>query len=196
MNTMIEIDNTVVSLDVIEKKFSCDISRCKGYCCVHGASGAPLEDGEEEILKRIYPEIKPFLREEGIQAIDEQGTSVIDTDGEIVTPLVDGEECAYAIFEKGIARCGIERAYEQGATDFNKPISCHLYPIRIKKYHNFEAVNYDIWHICDSARDLGRKMHVTVYDFTKVALIRKYGKEYCAKLEMAGREFSQKDNSI
>ena len=81
MNTMIEIDNTVVSLDVIEKKFSCDISRCKGYCCVHGASGAPLEDGEEEILKRIYPEIKPFLREEGIQAIDEQGTSVIDTDG-------------------------------------------------------------------------------------------------------------------
>ena len=196
MNTMIEIDNTVVSLDVIEKKFSCDISRCKGYCCVHGASGAPLEDGEEEILKRIYPEIKPFLREEGIRAIDEQGTSVIDTDGEIVTPLVDGEECAYAIFEKGIARCGIERAYEQGATNFNKPISCHLYPIRIKKYQNFEAVNYDVWHICDSARDRGRELNVTVYDFTKAALIRKYGKEYCAKLEMAGREFSQKDNSI
>jgi hypothetical protein len=194
--TMIEIDNTVVSLDIVEKKFICDISRCRGYCCVHGASGAPLENGEAERLKKVYPDIKPFLRREGIRAIDKQGTSVIDVDDEVVTPLVDGKECAYAIFENGNARCGIERAYEQGATDFNKPLSCHLYPVRIRKYHSFEAVNYDRWHICDPARELGQKMNITVFDFTKKALLRKYGQEYCAKLETARKEFTHPDEDI
>ena len=191
---MIEIGSTVVSLDIIEKKFNCDISRCKGYCCVHGASGAPLEEKEAEILKKIFPAIKSFLRKEGIRAIARLGTSVIDIDGEVVTPLIDGEECAYVIFENGIARCGIERAFEQGATDFNKPLSCHLYPVRIKKYHSFEAVNYDTWHICDPARELGDKMNISVLDFAKAAIIRKYGQEYYAKLEIARKEFTQPGN--
>jgi hypothetical protein len=192
--TMIEIDNTVVSLDIVEKKFVCDVSRCRGYCCVHGASGAPLENGEAERLEKAYPDIKPFLRREGIRAIDKQGTSVIDLDGEVVTPLVDGKECAYAVFEKDIARCGIERAYEQGATEFNKPLSCHLYPVRIKKYNSFEAVNYDRWQICDPARELGQKMNVTVFDFTLKALIRKYGQDYCDKLEIARKEFVNQED--
>ena len=194
--TMIEIDNTIVSLDVIEKKFFCDIGKCKGYCCVHGESGAPLEDREAELLRQIYPVIKTFLRQEGIRAIDSQGTSVIDIDGEVVTPLIDGEECAYVVFENGIARCGIEKAYEHRATEFNKPLSCHLYPVRIKKYQNFEAVNYDKWHICDPARELGEKMNITVFDFTRAALLRRYGEDYCTKLEIARKQFISPEEDI
>jgi hypothetical protein len=193
---MIEIDHTIVSLDVIEKKFFCDIGKCKGCCCVQGASGAPLEDSEVELLRQIYPAIRTFLREEGRRAIDSQGTTVVDVDGEVVTPLIDGEECAYVVFENGIARCGIERAYEHRATEFNKPLSCHLYPVRIKKYQNFEAVNYDKWHICDPARELGEKMNVTVFDFTRAALLRRYGEEYCNKLEIARKQFVTPEEEV
>jgi hypothetical protein len=186
---MFEIDNTIVSIDVVEKKFVCDLGKCKGYCCVHGESGAPLEKEEVAVLEDIYPSIRGFLRKEGIKAIEAQGTSVVDNDNDRVTPLIKGKECAYAVFKKGIAACGIEKAYEQGATGFRKPLSCHLYPVRIKKFHDFKAVNYDRWSICEPAREEGIRKNVPVYRFVREAIIRKFGAEYYKKLEIAYEEF-------
>ena len=190
INTMFEIDGRVVSLDVIKEKFTCDVQKCKGNCCVQGESGAPLEDDEVLILDRIFSDLKDYLRPEGINAIREQGIYVIDEDGDKVTPLIANLECAYAIFENGIARCGIEKAFLAGAVDFRKPVSCHLYPIRITKYDNFEAVNYNRWHLCEDARIYGNELNIPVYKFVEEALLRKYGKDFTVKLSIIDSETS------
>jgi hypothetical protein len=191
IKTMFEIDNKVVSLDILKEKFCCNIKICMGHCCIEGESGAPLDDDEVHLLAEIFPALKPYLRPEGIRAIEEQGTSVIDTDGDNVTPLISTRECAYAVFENGIARCGIEIAYEAEATDFRKPVSCHLYPIRISRYNNFEALNYNRWHICECARESGKDLNIPVYKFVEEALIRKYGKDFTEKLSLIDSEFER-----
>jgi hypothetical protein len=181
---MIELGKTIISQDILEKHFSCNLSACKGACCVEGDAGAPLEEEELQILEQIYPRVKHFLREEGVKAIEEQGTSVKDWDGEMVTPLVNGKECAYVIFdENGITKCGIEKAHEAGEVDFKKPLSCHLYPVRVTKYSRFDALNYHKWEICSPACTLGKELELPVYEFVKDALIRKYGEEWYAELE-------------
>ena len=181
---MIEIEKTLVSEQIFERQFLCDLNACKGACCVEGDAGAPLEKSEVDYLKKNYDKIKPFLREEGRKAISKGGTSTIDREGDDVTTLVNGLECAYTVFdEKGIAKCGIEKAYEAGAVDFIKPISCHLYPIRINKVASFEALNYSKWSICDDACTLGEKMGVKVYRFLEKALVRKFGRDYFGHLE-------------
>ncbi len=184
---MISIGKTLVSEDLLEKQFVCDLTQCKGACCVEGDAGAPLEQEEVAILAEEYPKIKDYLRPEGIAAIEAQGTHVIDeSDGEPVTPLVNGAECAYVVFdEKGTTLCGIEKAWKEGKTDFRKPVSCHLYPIRIQQYSTFEAVNYHKWQICAPACSLGAELKVPVYRFTKDALIRKYGSAWYGELEQA-----------
>lgn len=182
---MIAIDETLISEDLLETQFVCDLSKCKGACCVEGDAGAPLEKEEVETLKQVFEEVKPFLRPEGILAIEKLGTSVLDpADDEPVTPLVNGAECAYVIFdEKGTTKCGIEKAWESGATAFRKPISCHLYPVRIQKYPAYDAVNYHKWHICSPACDLGKSLQIPVYKFLKDALITKYGPDWYNQLE-------------
>jgi hypothetical protein len=190
MQTLFEIDSKIVSLDLIQAKFTCDLGKCKGYCCVYGESGAPLEEEEAGILKKIFPEIKKILRPEGILAIEKQGTSVVDDDKDMVTPLIGKMECAYAIFEEGIARCGIEKAFEAGIISFRKPVSCHLYPVRIKKYKGFEALNYDYWHVCEPARINGTELNIPVYVFVRDALIRKYGEEFAGKLDQLAQEIA------
>jgi len=191
---MFEIGNTLVSEEVLTEQFICNLSKCKGICCVQGDAGAPLNEDELSILKNIYPKIKPFLRVEGIESIEKQGEFVEDQDGEYLTPLVNGKECAYVIFdEKGITKCGIEKAYETGIIDYKKPISCHLYPIRIKKYRNFEAVNYDEWEICSDACALGKELKVEVYKFLKEPLIRKYGEKWFEELELIAEHYSKKE---
>lgn len=182
---MIAVGEALISEDLLEKEFVCNLSACKGACCVEGDSGAPLEAEEVKILAEEYPKIEPFLRPEGQRAIAAQGTSVIDEwDGEAVTPLVNDAECAYVTFDdKGTALCGIEQAWKKGATTFRKPVSCHLYPIRIQKYQGFEAVNYHKWNICSPACSLGQELKVPVYQFTKEALIRKYGADWYQELE-------------
>ncbi|NBC83757.1 MAG: DUF3109 family protein [Bacteroidetes bacterium] len=183
---MIKIGRAVVSLEVIENKFCCDLGKCFGSCCVQGDSGAPLEDNETGILDDEWENVKPFLRKEGIEAIEKQGRWIVDEDNDKVTPLVDDKkECAYAIFENGIAKCGIEKAYNQGKTDFRKPVSCHLYPVRIQKYRDFDALNYDQWNICKPAIPNGQKNGIPVYTFVKDALIRKYGEEWYHYLTVA-----------
>jgi hypothetical protein len=181
---MFQLGKTIVSEDLIEKDFVCNLSACKGACCVEGDAGAPLEQEEIDILEKIYPQVKPFLRKEGIKAIEAQGTSVTNALGEHETPLIDGADCAYVIFDENKkALCGIEEAYNQGAIDWKKPVSCHLYPVRVKQYSEFSAVNYEKWHICDDACTLGKELQVPIYKFVKQALIRKFGEDWYAELE-------------
>ncbi|GAB2500608.1 MAG: DUF3109 family protein [Cytophagales bacterium] len=181
---MILVGNAVLSQDIKENFFVCDLLACKGACCVEGDAGAPLEEEETKILEEIYPQVKPYLSEEGIKVIESQGTWVIDKDGDKGTPTIgDNRECAYAIYDqKGILKCGIEQAYLDGKVSFKKPISCHLYPIRITKYDQFDAVNYDRWEICDPACNLGQSLQVPLYRFLKDALIRKYGEAWYEQL--------------
>ncbi len=181
---MFQLKNTIVSEDIIEKDFVCNLNACKGECCIAGEAGAPLEQEEVEILDAIYDKVAPYLRAEGKAAIAAQGTSIKTTNGDLETPLVNGAECAYVTFnDKGFASCGIEDAYNDGAVSFRKPISCHLYPIRVQKYSSFSAVNYHRWPICDDACTLGKELQVPVYTFTKNALIRKFGEAWYKELE-------------
>ncbi len=188
---MFQLDKTIISEEIFEKEFVCNLSACKGACCVDGDAGAPLSKEETEILKEIFPKIKSVLRPEGIQALEEQGTSVIGYDGEFETTLIDGKDCAYVIFDGETALCGIEQAYNQGLVDWKKPISCHLYPIRIKEYSDFAAVNYHKWHICDDACSLGKELQVPVYKFLKEPLIRKFGNQWYEELEKVAQEFQK-----
>ena len=183
---MFQIGKTIISEELLDTEFVCDLSKCKGACCVDGDAGAPLEEEETVILHQIYDKVKPYLRKEGIQAIEEQGLYTRSEEGEIETTLINGQDCAYVIFdEKGTSLCGIEQAYNDGLIDWKKPISCHLYPVRIKDYSVFSAVNYHKWHICDDACSLGEALKIPIYKFVKEALIRKYGESWYAELEEA-----------
>jgi len=188
---MLQIKDTIISLDVLDKQFCCDLEKCKGACCVKGDAGAPLTAEEVELLPAIIDKIKPYLRQEGIASIEEQGTHVIDDDNEAVTPLVNEEECAFAIFENGIAKCGIEKAYLAGAIKFRKPVSCHLYPVRLRKYNPFTAVNYDQWDICAPARKKGEELDLTVREFVKDALIRRFGEDWYKHLKIAAEKIKK-----
>jgi hypothetical protein len=177
---MIVAGKAVLSDDIKENFFVCDLDKCKGACCVEGDAGAPLEDEETLILEQIYPLVKEFLSPAGREAVESQGSWVIDRDGDKGTPTIGTNgACAYSIVdEKGILKCGIEQAYLKGKTSFKKPISCHLYPIRVTKYDDFDALNYDRWHICDPACVLGNQLGVPIYKFLREALIRKYGETW------------------
>lgn len=181
---MFQIGKTIISEEIIDHDFVCNLSACKGACCVDGEYGAPLEEEETEILVDIYQKVKPYLRQEGIQAIEEQGAFVKGEDGEWETPLVNKSECAYVIFDdNNIAKCGLEAAHMDGAISWKKPVSCHLYPVRTRTYSEFTAVNYHKWEICDPACNLGAELKVPIYKFVKEALIRKFGEAWYAELE-------------
>lgn len=182
---MIEIGNTIIGFDVLEQKFHCDLSKCNGACCVHGDSGAPLEKEELKIVEDLIPIVTKYMTRGGRKAIKEFGPHLVDCDGDDVTPLINGRECAYTHFKKGIARCAFETAYNEGESNFMKPISCHLYPVRIKKYTNFEGINYDKWEICEPARKLGQEKAFPLYKMLKEPFIRKYGEVWFKQLEKA-----------
>lgn len=181
---MIIIQQTVISDDLADNFFVCNLEACKGACCVEGDLGAPLEDAELKILETEYENIKPFLTDAGRQAIAEQGLYIKDWEDDYSTTTIGDRECAYALYDqRGILKCGIEEAYLAGATTFKKPISCHLYPIRITKYEEFEALNYDRWSICSPACAFGANLGVRVYQFLKDPLIRKYGEDWYNELD-------------
>ncbi|MDP4680034.1 MAG: DUF3109 family protein [Cyclobacteriaceae bacterium] len=183
---MIIIDNAVLSDDIAEKHFVCDLDKCKGACCVEGDLGAPLEEDELDQLDGSLEAIRPYLSPKGLKEIERQGAYILDEEGDYSTVTVGGRECAFSVYdEKGILKCAIEQAHRDGKTNFLKPISCHLYPIRITKYDNYDALNYDRWDICSAACTLGENLKVAVYKFLKVPLIRKYGKDWYRKLEQA-----------
>ena len=178
INRMIEIDKTIVSLDVVTKRFVCDLKECKGACCIEGDGGAPLEDAEIDKITKYLPHILPYLNEISKQTIEQKGVYIKDDDGDKLTMLNPGLECSFSIIENGIMFCGIEKAFNEGKIQFRKPISCYLYPIRLTKYTRFEAVNYHSWNICKCAREKGKTEDIRVYEFLKKPLIEKFGQEW------------------
>lgn len=182
---MIAIENTIISEEIITEKFVCNIEACKAACCVEGDLGAPLTREETIKLDSIYSKIKHYLSESGRTEIEIQGKWILDEDGDWSTPTISGKECAYSVYDdKGILKCGIEQAFENGAVDFRKPISCHLYPIRVKEHKEFVAVNYHRWNICQPACALGQSLGVPVYKFLKEALKTKFGENWYKELEL------------
>ena len=183
---MIQIGTAIVSLDIFEKQFVCNLEECRGMCCVYGQSGAPLEDDEIALLQEVYPQAKRYMTSKGIAVVERNGVYDIDFEDEKVTPLIgDSEDCVYACTENGIVFCAIEKAFLNGETQFRKPLSCHLYPIRITKYDTFEAVNYHCWNVCNSALIRGEKTATPLYVFLKEPLTRKYGAEWYKDLCLA-----------
>jgi hypothetical protein len=186
---LVEVKDKVVSTQIFERKFVCDLNACKGACCVEGDAGAPLTFEEVDLLEESLQAIKPYMRPEGIAAVEKTGVFYMDDDNEPVTTLVNGAECAFVFFdEQGITKCAVEQAFLDGKTDFKKPISCHLYPIRVKKYTEFEALAYDEWQICAPACACGEKLDVPVFRFLKEPLIRAYGEEFFKELETVNEE--------
>lgn len=176
---MLQIDDTIISMDVIESKFICDLCKCKGQCCVDGDSGAPLEQEENDKINEILPLIWDGLSPKAQALINEQGISYRDYDGELVTSIINGKECVFTYFdENGVCKCAIDSAYREGRISVPKPISCHLYPIRLQKYRDFTAVNYHKWSICAPAVKFGKKEGVALYKFLKEPLIRKFGEQW------------------
>lgn len=176
---MIKVGEVLVSDDIRSVEFVCHLEKCKGACCVEGDLGAPLEEDELEVMKEIQSKVKPYLTKEGKEAIKKQGPYILDEDGDYSTPTIGGRECAYAHYDKeGVLKCGIEQAYLDGKISFRKPISCHLYPIRITKKKEFEAVNYHKWSICSAACAYGKSLKVPLYKFLKDPLVRKYGEDW------------------
>lgn len=180
---MFVIENTVISDDIAEKQFVCNLQKCKGACCIEGDAGAPLEEGETAIMDAIYEQVKPYMTLAGIAEVEAKGIFEVDTDGDLVTPTIGGRECAYAVYgEDKVLKCAFEMAYKDGKTAWPKPISCHLYPVRLKEYDQYVAVNYDYWEICNDACSLGKELQIPVYKFLKGPLIRRFGQPWYDKL--------------
>jgi hypothetical protein len=188
---MIEISNKIVSTDLFMEQFLCDLPACKGNCCVHGDAGAPLTDDEALILEREFTSYKSFMTGQGLETIANQGFWVPDLEGEKVTPLNNGKECAYVYFDKNIAFCAIEKAWLEKRTVFRKPVSCHLYPLRVSKLGNYDALNYHRWAICDAARTLGKKEKMPVFRFLKEAICRSFGEDFYNEMEKVYAEYSR-----
>ena len=190
MTTIIEIDNFLVSSAILTEKFICDLSKCHGACCIIGDSGAPLSQEECDLLSSEYPNFKRYLRDEGIRSVQESGPFVLDIDGDLVTPLIDGEECAYTIFDKDDNYfCGIEMSHRDGKSQFRKPISCWLYPIRVSTLSNgMTALNLHEWHICKDAFVKGKSEGVPAYKFLREPITFAFGVEFYDKLEKAAIE--------
>lgn len=189
---MLRIGDIIFSLDILEKKFICDLADCHGSCCRDGDSGAPLSDDEVKVLDEILPSVKDYMRPEGLKAVEEQGTSVVDFENDNVTPLIDNAECAYTVIGDGIFRCAIEQAWTEGKIKFRKPVSCHLFPIRTKKFSDFLALNYQELPVCSGARRKGFKDGVFVYEFLKEPLIRALGEKVYDELCIAAEELRKR----
>lgn len=192
---MIVIDEVIVSDAVVDEQFVCDLSHCKGGCCVDGDAGAPLTNEELTHLNASFDQIKPYLEKEGLAVIEEQGHYVYDREFGWVTPTIAHKMCAYGYVDgNGIVKCGIERAYNEGKTPWRKPLSCHLFPIRIKPSHDGsrEYVNYEPRQdLCKAACSLGKKLKVPVYVFLKDALIRKFGETFYEVLDKIAKEYKR-----
>jgi hypothetical protein len=183
---MIDIDGKIVSCEIITEKFLCDLAACRGICCVEGNSGAPLEDHEVRTLTDQHRAYRRFMTPEGIAAVECQGFAVTDRDGDLVTPLVGDAECAYSYKDNDITLCAIEKAWAGGLTDFRKPISCHLYPIRVTRFGDGSlGLNYHRWAVCEAARVLGRERGVPVFRMLREPIIRRFGSEFFEALEAA-----------
>ncbi|MDN4754042.1 DUF3109 family protein [Porphyromonadaceae bacterium W3.11] len=189
---MIIIDDVIVSTDVLETYFECDLEACKGACCVEGESGAPILEVEEQLICKAYPSIESYLSQKNKSYIEDRGLMYTDLDGDMVTNIIEGKECVFTTFEKdGSARCAFEKACSEGRNDtLYKPISCHLFPVRVQQLHTGQALNYVRWRpICEPARENGKRNGIRLYRFLEAPLIRAYGEEWYGKLLEEAEEY-------
>lgn len=187
---MIQINDTLVSLDVVERYFECDLDSCLGECCIEGDAGAPLLPEEKERLDALMPEVMPYLSPAAREVAQEQGASYVDEEGDLVTSIVNGKDCIFTCYAPGgKCLCVLEKLRREGRPEFFKPISCSLYPIRLKDYGGFTAVNYHRWKICKCAEILGRSQGIRVYQFLKEPLIRRFGQEWYDELALTCEEY-------
>ncbi|HQN15415.1 MAG TPA: DUF3109 family protein [Bacteroidales bacterium] len=191
---MLIIENTLVADELAQCMFCCDYNACKGKCCVEGDAGAPLEENEIKILTSSLPELQKFMSVEGITAVAKQGVFVYDMEGKKVTPIIRGRDCAFLVYKNDVAACAIEMAYRKKKIALQKPISCHLYPLRIIDYQDFIAVNYHEWHICKPALKKGKKENIYLYEFLKTPLIRRFGKGWYDELIKIAEYLRSKKN--
>ena len=191
---MLIVGNALVSEDIIENKFACNTRVCHGACCVQGDAGAPLLAAEISIIEQELPKIQPFLSSAGLKNIEDHGFHTTDPDGEAVTTCLPGGECSFLVYEGLTATCGIEKAWKAGKTDFQKPVSCHLYPIRAKQYGEYTALNYHRWSICEPACQRGEQENIPVYAFLKEALIRKMGEAWYEELTAVAADWKSQKN--
>lgn len=188
MQSLIEIGGRIINTDILTEYFCCDLAACKGMCCVEGDSGAPLESDEAAVLESEYANYSSYMTARGRQAVQEQGFAVVDEDGDLTTPLIANAECAYAVRENGITLCALEKAAKEGKMSFRKPISCHLYPIRIRKFSDgSEGLAYHRWEVCAPARINGSKCGLPVYQVLKEPIIRRFGKEFYNEMDEAAK---------
>ncbi len=188
---MIAIDDKLISDEVVTKQFVCNLEKCKGGCCVDGDTGAPITQEEADTIADIYPKIKYLLSDRAIKQIEEEGTHTTDDEFDLVTPTIDGGICVYGFFdEQGMVKCAMEQAYLKGEIEFKKPISCHLFPIRVSEFKTYIALNYEPREsLCKPACKLGKSLQVPVYRFLKEPLIRKYGEEFYDALDNIAKQF-------
>ena len=189
---LVEIGNKIVSTDIFSEQFTCDLNKCKGACCVKGNGGAPLNEKELDKIQNNIEKIKPYMSKSGIETVNREGVYYLDEEDTPATKLIDKKECCFVYFDEDeIAKCSIETAYEAGEINFNKPESCHLYPIRIKEFNEFTAINYEIWDICSPACSLGKSLKVPVYQFLKEPIIRVFGNSFFEELTKIDQELNK-----
>lgn len=186
---IIEVGNTLISTEIFSTNFVCHLEKCKGACCIEGDRGAPLEKEEISRIERNLEAIKPYMTPDCLDLLASEGFHEGTEIDDIATTCLPTGECVFAYREKGILGCAMEKAYKEGKTDFYKPMSCHLYPIRLGKVGDFESVNYHEWDICKAACNLGNELNLPVFRFLKEPLIRKYGKDWYGELELIYDEF-------
>lgn len=189
---MFLIQNTLVSLDVLEKEFCCDLDKCHGCCCIEGDAGAPVTDEELLQIEKLLPDLLPEMTKVAREVVEKQGLAYKDQSGEQVLSIVNDKDCIFARTDhNGWCYCLIEKLFRAGKTDFLKPLSCHLYPVRLTKVGENTGVEYHRWDICHCARVLGKKNHVPLYQFLKEPLIRRFGQEWYDELELTAQEWKK-----
>lgn len=189
---MIQIDDTIISIDCLSEKFCCDLDACAGACCIEGDAGAPVDLDEVEELEAALPVVWNDLSASAQTVIDKQGVAYTDEEGDLVTSIVNGKDCVFTCYdEKGCCFCALEKAYRAGKTNFYKPLSCHLYPIRLKKIGDMTALNYHRWDVCKAAVCKGEQLNLPVYRFLKEPLIRCFGQAWYDELEKAVEELKE-----
>jgi len=203
---VILIQDTIVSLEILEKEFCCDIDHCKGCCCIEGDAGAPVTEEEVRLLNAMLPELLPQMTKEAREVVEKQGIAYNDPSGERVLSIVNDKDCIFARTDhNGWCYCLIERRLDesrkskvesQKQSDFKKPISCHLYPIRLTKVGNLTGLEYHRWDICHSSRQLGHKLHLPLYRFLKEPLIRRFGQEWYDELCLTAEEWKKQNGSL